>query len=86
MMKRLMLGVIRFYQLCLSGFLGPRCRFYPSCSEYTREAIEVHGALHGARLGVLRICKCHPFNAGGIDLVPPAENATDNTSCLNNRT
>jgi uncharacterized protein len=93
MMKRLMLGVIRFYQLCLSGLLGPRCRFYPSCSEYTREAIEVHGPLRGARLGILRISKCHPFNPGGVDLVPsaehpaehPAKRPADKNSFLNNR-
>ena len=71
MIKTLMLVTIRIYQLCLSSLLGPRCRFYLTCSEYTREAVEKHGVLMGGKLGVQRICKCHPFHPGGVDLVPP---------------
>ena len=88
MIKRLMLITIRVYQVCLSSILGPSCRFYPTCSEYTRVAIEQHGVLMGSKLGVQRICKCHPFNPGGVDLVPPAlvPNKTKATpSCSANR-
>jgi len=62
--------LIRGYQLAISPFLGPRCRFYPSCSHYAIEAIETHGALRGSWLSAKRICRCHPFNPGGFDPVP----------------
>ncbi|MGD9017242.1 MAG: membrane protein insertion efficiency factor YidD [Desulfobacterales bacterium] len=58
------------YQLFLSPFLGRHCRFYPSCSEYTKIAIQNHGLLRGCRYGVGRLLKCHPFNPGGFDPVP----------------
>ena len=48
----------------------PTCRFYPTCSEYTKEAIEVYGAFKGGYMGVKRILKCHPFHEGGFDPVP----------------
>jgi len=70
MMKSLVLSLIRLYQLCLSSVLGPRCRFYPTCSHYTQEAIEHHGLWQGSKLGLKRICKCHPFHPGGFDPVP----------------
>ena len=62
--------LIRGYQLAISPFLGPRCRFYPSCSHYAMEAIETHGALRGAWLTIKRISRCHPFHEGGFDPVP----------------
>ncbi len=70
MMGRLIILAIRLYQLLVSPLLGNRCRFYPSCSRYWIEAIEKHGCLKGMRLGVARLCKCHPFHPGGFDLVP----------------
>ena len=70
-MKRLLLALIAAYRLLLSPFLGPNCRFYPSCSSYASEAIETHGALRGTWLAVKRISKCHPWHPGGVDPVPP---------------
>ena len=64
-------GIIRFYQLFISPLLGPRCRFYPSCSNYTIEALKTHGILKGSWLAIKRISRCHPGNPGGIDPVPP---------------
>ncbi|MBM3284460.1 MAG: membrane protein insertion efficiency factor YidD [Candidatus Aminicenantes bacterium] len=70
MIKKVALVAIRLYQLILSPILGGQCRFYPSCSSYTREAIARHGALKGAFLGARRLLKCHPLHPGGIDPVP----------------
>lgn len=62
--------LIRLYRRFLSPMLGATCRFYPSCSRYALEALEKHGALKGAWLAVVRICRCHPWHAGGFDPVP----------------
>lgn len=69
-MRRLILLLIRSYQLILSPLLGPRCRFHPSCSQYATEAIERFGAYRGGKLALNRLCRCHPLNAGGYDPVP----------------
>jgi len=63
-------ALIRIYQYVISPLLGSRCRFFPSCSEYTAEAIEKYGAFKGVRLGLKRISRCHPWNSGGFDPVP----------------
>jgi uncharacterized protein len=63
-------GLIRLYQWTLSPLLGPRCRFYPSCSQYVFEAVEVHGVLRGLWLGARRLARCHPLHPGGFDPVP----------------
>ncbi|MEV2268044.1 membrane protein insertion efficiency factor YidD [Nonomuraea africana] len=68
---RALMAPIRFYRAFISPMLGPRCRFYPSCSAYGLEAIAVHGALRGIWLTVRRIGRCHPFHPGGFDPVPP---------------
>jgi len=73
--KRVLVLLIRVYQLLLSPMLGPRCRFYPSCSAYAIEAITVHGALRGSYLAGRRLLRCHPWNPGGPDPVPPARRA-----------
>jgi putative membrane protein insertion efficiency factor len=71
-MKRVLVVLITGYRLLLSPLLGANCRFYPTCSAYASEAIETHGALRGTWLAVRRILRCHPWNRGGVDLVPPA--------------
>ncbi len=66
--------LIRGYQLAISPLLGPRCRFYPSCSHYAIEAIETHGGLRGMWLTIKRISRCHPWHEGGFDPVPACLN------------
>jgi len=61
---------VRAYQALLAPIFGGQCRFYPSCSHYTQEAIERFGARRGAWLGVKRLLRCQPFSAGGHDPVP----------------
>jgi hypothetical protein len=69
-MKQVFLAVIRFYQKWISRFLPSSCRFYPSCSEYTFQAIDKYGIMKGGWMGVRRIGRCHPFHPGGFDPVP----------------
>ena len=69
-MKKIILLLIRFYQKYISIFLGKNCRFIPTCSAYTYEAIERFGVLKGGFLGIKRILKCHPWHPGGFDPVP----------------
>jgi putative membrane protein insertion efficiency factor len=76
-MRHVLKILIRAYQLGLSPLLGPRCRFYPSCSHYAIEAIESHGAVRGTWLSAKRICRCHPFNPGGFDPVPSLKQLHD---------
>ncbi|WP_435925092.1 membrane protein insertion efficiency factor YidD [Paenibacillus sp. DYY-L-2] len=66
---------IHFYRKVISPLKPPTCRFYPTCSAYALEAIEVHGPIKGAWLAAKRIAKCHPFHPGGIDPVPPKKDA-----------
>lgn len=61
---------IHLYRYALSPLLPPSCRFAPSCSEYALEAIRRHGPFSGPLLAALRVCRCHPWNAGGVDPVP----------------
>ena len=69
-MKRVLLAALRAYQYLLRPLLGANCRFYPSCSDYAREAIERHGALRGTWLAVRRVGRCQPWHPGGYDPVP----------------
>jgi putative membrane protein insertion efficiency factor len=70
-LARVLTVLVRGYQLVLSPMFGPRCRFYPSCSAYAVEAITTHGALRGSWLAGRRLLRCHPWNPGGVDHVPP---------------
>jgi uncharacterized protein len=68
--SRMLLLLIHMYVIFLSPFLGGACKFFPSCSNYAREAIGRHGARRGTLLALKRLLRCHPFTRGGIDLVP----------------
>lgn len=68
--QKLLLLMIRGYQLALSPWLGPRCRFTPTCSEYAMEAIRRHGPWRGAMLALRRLGRCHPWGGQGVDPVP----------------
>lgn len=69
-MRRAAAAAIAAYQRILSPLLGANCRFYPSCSQYAKEAVLKHGVLRGGLLAVRRLVRCHPWNPGGVDFVP----------------
>jgi putative membrane protein insertion efficiency factor len=68
-MQQILIFCLRGYKLLVSPLLPSACRFTPTCSEYTREAIERHGAARGVWMGIRRLLRCHPFHAGGHDPV-----------------
>ncbi|HKC38426.1 MAG TPA: membrane protein insertion efficiency factor YidD [Gemmatimonadales bacterium] len=68
--RRIVMALIHGYQVTLSHLVFTQCRFEPSCSRYTHEAVDRYGALKGSWLGVRRILRCHPFHPGGYDPVP----------------
>ncbi|MEP1743295.1 MAG: membrane protein insertion efficiency factor YidD [Kangiellaceae bacterium] len=85
-MKLFLIGLIKLYKRTLSLWIGNSCRFYPSCSSYGMEAIEVHGSLKGSWLTLKRICKCHPLHPGGIDQVPGCSHThSPNESCYSQK-
>ena len=69
-MRFMLIAIIKFYKYFISPLLGSNCRFYPSCSSYSLEALQRHGAIIGSFLTLKRLLKCHPFHQGGIDPVP----------------
>ena len=69
-MKRVLVFLLLCYQYGISPLLGPHCRFYPACSSYSIDAIEKHGAPRGLWLAARRVARCHPWQDGGLDLVP----------------
>lgn len=77
MVSRLMVGAIRLYQTHLAVLRPASCRFHPSCSEYTRVAIETHGPARGGWLGIRRIARCRPWGGYGYDPVPEATRGGD---------
>lgn len=80
MIVKLLLALIRLYQLTISPLLGPVCRFEPSCSRYAMCCLRDHGLLRGSWLSVLRLGKCHPFHPGGYDPPPPLPASDDSQS------
>lgn len=77
MPRRLLVGMVKFYRLFLSAWLGSSCRFSPTCSAYALQALESHGAAAGSYLALRRIARCHPWCAGGNDPVPPSVRPSD---------
>ena len=71
-----MLVAVRVYQASFSALMPSACKFYPSCSQYAAEALQLHGARRGSWLALRRLSRCHPFTRGGVDLVPDAGNST----------
>jgi putative membrane protein insertion efficiency factor len=72
-MRKFLICLIQLYRWGVSPLLGPRCRFYPTCSCYAQEAIDRYGALAGVYLGLRRLLRCHPWHPGGYDPVPPTK-------------
>ena len=69
-MSKPLILLVRCYQLAISPWLPPRCRYQPTCSSYAIEALQKHGALKGSLLATRRICRCHPWGGSGYDPVP----------------
>jgi putative membrane protein insertion efficiency factor len=69
-MARILMNMIKIYQLCLSPFFGQQCRFYPTCSQYAIEVINKHGAFIGSYYTIRRLLRCHPWHVGGHDPIP----------------
>ena len=67
----ILIGIIRCYQIAISPMLGPKCKFHPSCSNYAIGSLDVHGPVKGSILTVVRLGRCHPWQLGGLDPVPP---------------
>lgn len=72
-MRRVLIGLVRFYQVAISPLTPPSCRYTPTCSAYAVEALERHGALRGGWLTLRRLLRCHPWGGQGYDPVPPPE-------------
>ncbi|MDO8300648.1 membrane protein insertion efficiency factor YidD [Lacisediminimonas sp.] len=79
-MTKLLLILLRIYKLAISPYLGRNCRFHPSCSDYASEAIRRHGPLKGFAMSGRRLCKCHPWHAGGYDPVPEPSSPASSSS------
>ena len=83
-MRKILVLFIRGYQYLISPLLGPHCRFYPTCSSYAQTAVERHGVFRGSWFALRRLARCHPWNAGGEDLVPEIdahEDLSDDVVC-----
>lgn len=73
LLQKFLIGIVQFYRLFLSAWLGSACRFTPTCSAYALEALQQHGAGRGSYLAARRLVRCHPWCAGGHDPVPPKQ-------------
>jgi len=78
---RLLVMLVRGYQLFVSPMPGPRCRFHPTCSQYAIDALRSHGALKGSWLTLRRLGRCHPLHPGGYDPVPPGRSHKGGDLC-----
>lgn len=67
--RKIVIYIIKLYQKFLSPFLGKNCKYYPTCSEYTKQAVDKYGIIKGSILGIIRILKCNPFSKGGVDIL-----------------
>jgi putative membrane protein insertion efficiency factor len=81
--RLLILSLLRLYRAIISPMYGPTCRFYPSCSEYALIAVDRHGVIRGGWLAIRRLLRCHPWNPGGVDPVPPREGRSHRTGSAN---
>jgi putative membrane protein insertion efficiency factor len=79
----ILIGLVKFYQKVVSPWFPPCCRFQPTCSAYTKEALQEHGPIKGLFLAFMRILRCHPFCKGGYDPVP-SKRKSDIASQLHN--
>ena len=77
MLARILIGLVRLYQLAISPWLPPACRYTPTCSAYAVDALREHGALRGTWLAARRVARCHPWGGFGWDPVPPAAQASE---------
>ena len=67
--RKIVIYIIKLYQKFLSPFLGKNCKYYPTCSEYTKQAVDKYGIIKGSILGIIRILKCNPFSKGGVNIL-----------------
>lgn len=74
-MKYVLVALLRMYRFAISPLYGDVCRYYPTCSAYALESVQVHGAVKGSWLSVRRLARCHPWAAGGFDYVPPRKSS-----------
>jgi putative membrane protein insertion efficiency factor len=87
--RPVVIALIRAYQLVVSPFLPPACRYYPSCSQYAMDAVREYGVLRGSYMALTRLARCHPFHPGGVDFVPVrvrADSKGNNIRCTRSRT
>jgi putative membrane protein insertion efficiency factor len=82
-MKSVLVVLVRAYQVMISPYFPPSCRYTPTCSQYAIEALEKHGALKGIWLATKRIGRCHPWSDGGYDPVPDTKNHTNDSNTTN---
>jgi len=79
--SKILIAFVRVYQYTISPLLGPRCRYYPSCSNYAVQALREHGAVRGLGLATWRLLRCNPFSNGGYDPVPPRHKGRELEHC-----